>query len=155
MGQAFYATVLVQKISISCILRINLGDYDLSNFAYADLNWESSSNNNQTMTAITLSSDLPSELITLEKLTYHNCLALNVLYSNQQIALNNDNKQFPKADIKTGRALDGKLYSVVTLAFEVDESIVISNPTNKKPWMAAMDWGSVSYPVAFKQNSPT
>ncbi len=106
------------------------------------------------MTTITLSSDLPSELITLEKLAYHNCLALNFLYSNQQIALNEDNKQFSKSNIQTGRALDGKLYSVVTLVFEVDEVIVQSNPTNKKPWMAAMDWGAVAIPAAFKQNSP-
>ncbi|PSF33637.1 hypothetical protein C7H19_19830 [Aphanothece hegewaldii CCALA 016] len=106
------------------------------------------------MTLINLSTDLPSELVTLEKLTYHNCLALNLLYSNLQIPLNKENMQFPKSDVKTGRALDGKLYSVITLAFEVDESIVISNPSNKKPWMAAYDWGNVAYPTAFKQNSP-
>ena len=106
------------------------------------------------MTAINLSTDLPSELVTLEKLTYHNFMAMNVLFSNQQIALDEDNKQYRRSQLNIGRALDGKLYAFCTLAFELDETIVQSNPTNRKPWMAAYDWGTVGYPVAFRQNSP-
>jgi hypothetical protein len=106
------------------------------------------------MTAISIGTFFPAELNTIEKMTYHNLLCLNTLYSNQQIAISEQEKQYRRVAIDIGRGYDGKLYAICRAVFELDETIVQSNPTNKKPWMAALDWGQVTYPDAFKQGSP-
>jgi hypothetical protein len=98
---------------------------------------------------------VPSEILTLEKLSYWSLLAMYQMYGNLTFAANVEDRQAKRIDVTVGKAFDNKNYAVFAVSFELDPTIITSNPTNRKPWNAAFDWGNVELPAAFNQNSPT
>ncbi|MDB9420478.1 hypothetical protein PN467_08070 [Microcystis aeruginosa CS-563/04] len=104
------------------------------------------------MTTIALSTDIPSNINTLERLFFHVSLALNATIGAATFNLDGtaDGGRTPHISINRGRATgDGKEYAQIIAYIPVDARID-NNALNQRPWQYAEEISSNAYPIGYR-----
>ncbi len=104
------------------------------------------------MTALNLSTDIPSQIDTLERLHAYTALALHNLYKGitykEAQGTQLDSGLAPLVDISFINAADGTSRMLTRSAIEVDPAYITD--TSQKLWMFADELGVTVLPAAFK-----
>jgi hypothetical protein len=104
------------------------------------------------MTTIALSTDIPNNINTLERLFFHVSLALNATIGATTFNLDGtaDGGRTPHISITEGRATgNGKKYSKIVAYIPLDERID-NNGLNQRPWMYAEEISNNLYPAGYR-----
>ena len=104
------------------------------------------------MTAIVLTTNIPSNINTLERLFFWNALALNATIGAHSFNLDGTNEggRTPHISIHEGRATgDGKKYAQIIAYVPLDHRID-NNGLNQRPWMYAEDISSNAFASGYQ-----
>jgi hypothetical protein len=104
------------------------------------------------MTAIVLTTNIPSNINTLERLFFWNALALNATIGSHSFNLDGTNEggRTPHISIDEGRATgDGKKYARIIAYLPLDPRID-NNGLNQRPWMYAEDISSNAFASGYQ-----
>jgi hypothetical protein len=104
------------------------------------------------MTAITLSSNIPTNINTLERLLAHSLMALKATIGNTTFNLDGTEVggRTPYITLNTGEATagDGNLYLQSFLYLPLNPQIR-NNGLNQRPWMYANEISNNAYPTGY------
>jgi hypothetical protein len=104
------------------------------------------------MTTISIGTDIPTNINTLERLFFHAALTLNATIGATTFNLDGTNEggRTPNITINRGRATgDGKEYAQIIAYIPIDERIN-NNGLNQRPWLYAEEISNNAYPSGYR-----
>ena len=104
------------------------------------------------MTALTISSNIPTNINTLERLIAHSLMALKATIGNSVFNLDSTEAggRTPYITLNTGEATagDGNLYLQAFVYIPLNPQIR-NNGLNQRPWMYANEISNAAYPTGY------
>jgi hypothetical protein len=104
------------------------------------------------MTTISIATDIPTNINTLERLFFHVALALNATIGAATFNLDGTNEggRTPHITVNRGRATgNGDTYAQIIAYIPLDERID-NNGLNQRPWMYAEEISNNAYPSGYR-----
>lgn len=104
------------------------------------------------MTTIVRNTDIPENINTLERMVFHNLLAIQATIGASTFNLDGtaEGGRTPYISVNQGRATgDGLMYVQGIIYLPVDEQI-FTNGLNQRPWMYAREISNNPYPAGYR-----